>query len=197
MRKKYEKLKTQYPEYISKAQLYKICGISPRTASYLLNNGIIPFIDTGHATWRYKIKLDDVIAYLKKRDKIGSMIPPGAVSSRYKRPQNPGRRSFASIVVPGREKDLKEYFSYIYANYPDVLTSLDVAEMTGFQKETVFRIIRKGTLRVLNTNGGRKYLIPKPFLMDYLTSPAFIEAKSDSEMFIKILGGFELWLTAK
>nr|WP_308624637.1 helix-turn-helix domain-containing protein [uncultured Eisenbergiella sp.] len=196
MRKKYEKLKEQYPEYISKIQLYKVCGISPRTASYLLNNGIIPAIDTGKDTWRYKIKLEDVIAYLEKRDEIGSMIPPGAVSSRYKRP-NTQRKSFAALVVPGREKTLAEYFAHIYAEYPDVLTAADIAEMTGFSKETIFRVIRAGLLKTLDIQGVRRYLIPKQYLMEYLQSPAFIESKSCSDVFKKVLGGFELWIAAK
>lgn len=55
---KYEKLKTEYSTYISLDQLRVICHIAKRTASYLVTNGIIPSIDTGRKTWRYKILID-------------------------------------------------------------------------------------------------------------------------------------------
>ena len=111
--KKYEELRKQYPEYISKIQLYQICGISPLSATYLLQNGIIPCIDTGKRTWRYRIALEDVITYLKKREKTGSMIPRGAVSSR-RNYQNGPRVSFSNLIAQGGEQEIAEYFSFIY-----------------------------------------------------------------------------------
>lgn len=82
---KYETLKNQYPEFISLDQLYRICRIAKRSALYLIQHGIIPAIDTGRTTWRYKIAIDDVITYLQRREQTGSMIrmiPMGAVTSR-------------------------------------------------------------------------------------------------------------------
>jgi len=61
---KYEELKVQYPEYISLDELSRICKIAKRSALYLVEHKIIPVIDTGKKTWRYKISLDAVIRYL-------------------------------------------------------------------------------------------------------------------------------------
>jgi len=83
--KKYEELKTQYPEYISLDQFYRICKIAKRSAIYLIQHGIVPSITTDKKTWRYKIKIDDVITYLQRRDEVGSMIPRGAATSRKKK----------------------------------------------------------------------------------------------------------------
>ena len=58
---KYESLREKYPEFISLDQLHKVCGIAKRSAKYLVDNGIIPYQDTGRQTWRYKIAIDDVI----------------------------------------------------------------------------------------------------------------------------------------
>lgn len=194
MGKKYDGLRNQYPQYISKIQLYQICGISPRSATYLLENGIIPAIDTGKQTWRYKIALDDVITYLRRREQWGSMIPHGAASSRYKRPRNKCK-SFSSLVTPGQESEIAEYFTHIYADCPDVLTAKDVLEMTGFCNETIFRMLRNGELK--SVMDGKRYLIPKPYLLQYLQTPAFIKSRSSSEKFKRILGGFEIWKAAK
>ena len=78
---KYESLREQYPEYISLDQLHKVCGVAKRSAQYLVEHGIIPAIDTGKKTWKYRIAIDDVIAYLIKLEEVGSMIPRGTVTS--------------------------------------------------------------------------------------------------------------------
>ena len=133
---KYESLKEQYPEYISLDQLHRICKIAKRSAKYLVEHGIVPAQDTGKKTWRYRIAIDDVITYLRRREQVGSMIPYCASASRdskIKRKANT-RRCFAQLVVPGLEHEIVEYFTFIYAEYSDVLTTLDIVEMTGLKK---------------------------------------------------------------
>jgi hypothetical protein len=193
-KKKYDCLREQYPEYVSLDQLYRICGIAKRSALYLIRNDIIPSIDTEKRTWRYKIALDDVITYLRRREQWGSMIPPGAVSSRTKHPKKP-RRTFASLITQGEESAIAEYFAFIYNDYPDVLTTPDIVEMTGFAKRTVLQLLKDGEIDALRVSG--KYMIPKQYLLSFVQTPRFIEAKSNSENYIKILGGFEIWKTAK
>lgn len=70
---KYEFLKEDYPEYISLNQFYRICHISKRGAVYLLENGIVPYNDTGKKTWKYQIRIDDVITYLRRREQVGDI----------------------------------------------------------------------------------------------------------------------------
>ncbi|MDL2324385.1 helix-turn-helix domain-containing protein [Ruminococcaceae bacterium OttesenSCG-928-A16] len=192
--KKYEELRKQYPEYISKIQLYQICGISPLSATYLLQNGIIPCIDTGKRTWRYRIALEDVITYLKKREKTGSMIPRGAVSSR-RNYQNGPRVSFSNLIAQGGEQEIAEYFSFIYADCPDILTKGDVADMTGLSTKTILLFLKDGELKSIARYP--HYVIPKAYLLEFVSTRRYIECKSNSEVFKKILGGFELWKTAK
>ena len=186
---KYEKLRTEYPAYISLDQLRVICKIAKRTARYLVTNGIIPSIDTGRKTWRYKISIDDVITYLRQREQRGSMIPVGAVNSH--KTTKPRRRSFSQVVTSGQEQEVAEYFAYVYADYPDVLTTHDIAEMTGLHKKSFQRIIETGYIRFLEC--GRKYVIPKIYFWEFIASRRFIDAWSNSEDFIKVLEGFEAW----
>ena len=130
-KKKYENLKEQYPEYISLDQLRQICKISKASGLYLIQHGIIPVIDTGKITWRYKIAIDDVITYLRRREQVGSMIPCGAASSRKRnrtQAKVKNRKSFSQIVVYGQEAEIAEYFNYIYSDCDDVLSTADVSE---------------------------------------------------------------------
>lgn len=53
----------QYPEYITKDQMYRICHISKKTCLFLLESGLVPNIDSGKKTRRFKIKTVDVIQY--------------------------------------------------------------------------------------------------------------------------------------
>jgi len=189
--KKYENLKTQYPAYVSLDQLRVICKIAKRTARYLVENNIIPAIDTGRKTWRYKISIDDVIAYLRQRERKGSMVPGGAVSSR----KTKRRRSFSQAVDSGQENEVVEYFKHIYSDYPDVLTTYDLAEMTGLHKKSFQRIIGAGHIKLLTSSP--RYIIPKVYFWEFIASRRFIDAWSNSDEFIKVLEGFEKWRTQR
>lgn len=61
-------IEAAYPEYITKDQMYRICHISKKTCLFLLESGLVPNIDSGKKTRRFKIKTVDVIQYLKDRD---------------------------------------------------------------------------------------------------------------------------------
>jgi hypothetical protein len=191
---KYAELRQEYPEYISLDQLYRICKIGKQSARYLIEHKIIFAIDTGKQTWRYKIAIEDVITYLKRRDEIGSMIPPGAVSSRNKK-RTSKRKSFSQMIKPGQEHEIAEYFEFIYADYTDILTVVDVVDMTGLDKSTITKMLRAGHIKsVMNKP---KYIVPKKYLLEFVVTRKFLEAKTKSEKFIKILGGFEIWKKAK
>jgi len=195
--KHYESLKKQYPEFISLDQLHRVCRISKRSAQYLVEHQIIPAIDTGKQTWRYKIALDDVITYLRNREQVGSMIPCGAATSR--KPKHvriaSNRKSFAQMVASGQESEIAEYFKFIYDAYDEVLTTYDIIEMIGFEKSTVLKLLKAGAIKSITSRP--KYLIPKPYLLDFVVTPRFIEYRTNSEHFRKILGGFEIWKNTK
>jgi hypothetical protein len=192
--KEYEYLKQQYPEHINGDSLHKICSISKRSASYLIEHGIIPAENTGKQTWRYKIALQDVIDYLAKRDKVGSMIPYGAATTPLKyRPRS--RETFSNFVVPGKENELVEYFTFLYSEFPDVLRIVDIIEMTGLSDKTVAKYLHDGDIKSIANHP--YYLVPKHYVVEFVSSRKYIDCKSCSESFKKILGGFRLWKNAK
>lgn len=65
---KYAWVLKQYPDIISSIQLREICHVSPKTAAYLLSTQLIPNIDSGAKTRRYKIRTEDVVKYLYQRE---------------------------------------------------------------------------------------------------------------------------------
>ena len=183
---KYDELREQYPEYASLDQVHRICRIAKRNATYLVVNGIIPAIDTGQKTWRYKIALEDVINYLVQREQVGSMIPRGATSSRKGK-----RKSFSQTVEVERGSDIVEYFRSIYAEYEDILTVADIAKMTGLEKSTILKLLKRGVIKSIMTHP--KYIIPKQYLFEFVSTPRFVKYQTNSEHFMKILREFEEW----
>ena len=186
--KKYEKLKNRYPAHISLDQLRIICKISKRSARQLVANGIIPAIDTGRKTWKYKISIDDVIEYLRRRNCKGSMIPIETTSSREPRTD---KRSYSQIVARGKEREVAKYFAEVYADYPDVLSTDDMAAMVGMHKKSFMRLLKDGHIKVLASSP--KYIVPKVYFWEYIASRRFIDAWSNSDEFVRVLEGFEVW----
>ena len=186
--KKYENLRTKYKDPISLDQLRVICKIAKRSARYLVENGIIPAVDTGRKTWRYQIAIDDVIEYLRRRDREGSMIPAGATSSWE---PSDSKRSYSQIVSRGQEREVVKYFAEVYADFPDVLSTDDMAAMAGMHKKSFMRILKDGYIKVLASEP--RYIVPKVYFWDYIASRRFIDAWSNSDEFIRILEGFETW----
>ena len=186
--KKYENLRAKYNEHISLDQLRVICKIAKRSARYLVENGIIPAVDTGRKTWRYQIAIDDVIDYLRRRDREGSLIPAGATSSRE---PSDSKRSYSQVVSRGQEREVAKYFAEVYADYPDVLTSDDMAKMAGMHKKSFMRILKDGHIKVLAREP--RYIVPKAYFWDFIASRRFIDAWSNSDEFIRVLDGFEAW----
>jgi excisionase family DNA binding protein len=130
--------------------------------------------------------LEDVIDYLIRRDQVSSMIPCGATSSRTGK-----RKSFAEIATIECSSDIAKYFQSICAKYEDVLTVADIAEMIGLEKSTLLKLLKRGTIKSIMTHP--KYLIPKPYLLEFVATPRFIEYRTNSEHFFKVLGEFEEW----
>lgn len=192
-RGKYESLKTKYPEFVSLDQLCKICCIAKRSAKYLIENNIIPATDTGKKTWRYKIALEDVIAYMRKREQVGSMIPYGMSSSRTTKGARvkSTRKSFSQLVEPGKEREIAEYFTYIYEDYDSILTVADIVEMAGLEKGTVHKLLKAKVIKSLATYP--RYVIPKQYFMEFVVTPKFINYRTNSAQLSKIIEGFELW----
>ena len=55
------------PEVMNKEQFFRICHISKSTALYLLKSGKVPCEWSGKKTRCYKIRKEDVKAYLEER----------------------------------------------------------------------------------------------------------------------------------
>lgn len=54
----------------------------------------------------------------------------------------------------------------MFQNYPDVITTEQVAEMIGVCKSTIYNLLK--TQRLRHVRVGRKYVIPKQAVIDFV-----------------------------
>jgi hypothetical protein len=162
----YSYLRDEYPEIISQDQLYRICRISKRKATWLLENGYIACEDSGKKTCRYKIWIDDVMLYLANLETRPESLqtPPGIFSSRTK------YRSINSMQEPIDPKSFTKMLKKEWSSFPDVLTTNEVIKLIGYTQSTLSDWIIQG--RIIGIRYYNRYLIPKNSLIEYMATKA-------------------------
>lgn len=162
----YQFILEQHPIYMTKDQMYRICHISKKTCLYLLESGLVPCLDSGKKTRRFKIKTTDVIHYLEDRDIHPEFYKPP--EGYYKQPHISQPRALS-------EHDLlamRQFYEKELASLPDVMTIKQVSAFTGYGKTSVERWCSKQYLE--NFYIKRRFYIPKEYLIDFIMSWHFI-----------------------
>ena len=158
----YEYLRETYPAVISAEQLYRICRVSKRKASWLLQNGVIPCRDSGKQTRRFQIRLDDVIDFLERQDagELDDAIPSGAFSS-------------GSAHRPQPVMDSEALCAFILAAWsdaPDMLRTKEASALCGYVPTTINHWVKRGLVQAVRCYG--QNYISKQSLAEYLSSRA-------------------------
>ncbi len=156
-----EMIRKDYPEIISSEQVRQILGISKRKASWLLNNGHIPCQISKKETRKYKIKRDDLIAYLSDREKHPEKyIVPKGVFSTAKTTQR--KEEGFPMVLP---QDFREWLETEWQKLPDVLTAEKIEKRTGYSKKTILRWMRTKRLECVVLPND--FVTTKEWLVDF------------------------------
>lgn len=162
---KYQWILDEYPEIITKEQLYKICHVSKKTALHYLVNGLIPCTCTGMKTRKFKIRTVDVVLFLQARDENAEVCtaPRGWYGGQYK----PKGKEFPKIFTPAMQKKAKDSLELILQDFPDVMNSHEIEKATGYAHNTVMKWCARNKIKYFNIKG--RYMIPKIVLIEYLT----------------------------
>lgn len=174
------------PDIITKDQLYQICHISKSTALYLLRSGKIPCEYTGKKTRCYKIKKSDVITYLEKRKIFPESYsaPAGWYKGNYS-------IKLETKIPENALKNMRQYYTEMLAQYPDVMTATEVSTIIGYSKTTVNNWCRKGHLKAFKRNNMNH--IPKVYLIEFCYSKYFRTITRKSDWHIRALQEFSRW----
>lgn len=180
-------IRKEYPETITKEQFYKLAHIGKSTAEYLLQSGLVPCVDNGKQTRRYTIRTEDVIFYLVDRE-----IQP----KRYRVPEKwrrkrqfdpPKRVTYCdelSALTDEQREALRLHIEPFLEPFDDLMTVRDVEASIGYCYKSVHRWCNTGKVKAFCI--GRRYLIPKICLLDFLSSQASfdIQKKTLQHLFI-------------
>lgn len=148
-------------ETLSLEQFRAVAHISKRKAKWLLENGVIPCEDSGKHTHRFQIRRSDVAGFLRRRDagELNGIIPVGAFNS----------KQLHNNPFPNTEPE--ELFPFLldeWAHMPDMLTTKQAADLTGYNDTTINNWAADGKIEAVNYYG--KNLISKESLAEYLAS---------------------------
>lgn len=181
---------TEYPEYITKEQMYRICHISKKTCQFLLESGLVPNLDSGKKTRRFKIKTTDVLQYLKERNDYPELYkaPNGFYTSE-------GCKKAPSLGRVFEKSDLaamRRYYAKKLSSYPDVMSVEQVAGFTGYCKTSVRGWCNRHEVKYFYIH--KRFQIPKESLLDFLVSKYFIGIAVKSSEHLKFNEQIrELW----
>jgi len=184
-------IRNQYKDYISLEQFRIICRIAKRTANQLLTTGVVPCIDTGKKTCRFKIKIDDVIAYLHNVETVGRITINGVASCKVVRPSIL-KKQYIDFLSEVPKTSFLNYLKHTFHLYPDVMTPSDIAEITGLVESTIQHYSRAGHIKAFRIS--RNHMIPKQYACEFIMSKKFIESLSPVEYIIKLSHELESWL---
>ena len=156
------------PNVITKDQLYRICHISKSTALYLLQSGKIPCEYTGRKTRCYKIKKEDVIAYLENRKVFPESY--SAPAGWYKGDYTVQMEEQIPPIVRGH---LQLYYTEL---------------LSGYGKTSINNWCNQGHIKSFRKNNVNH--IPKVYLVEFFCSTYFRTITRKSSWHIRTLQGF-------
>ena len=171
-------------EIISLEQLYKMLHISKRKAAWMLQNGIIPCEIRNTPTHKYSVRKEDALAYIAR-----SEIPVDIFNA--KKTNNPRRTESqdsdcggyfddTNYKIRGKERArFKEMLEDLLSAVPDTLTVDEVAELTGYNRTTILRYVRKKYIFAVHIMG--KLYISKHSIINYLATDKAFKNTQKSE----------------
>ena len=130
------------PDVMNKDQFYRLCHISKSTALHLLKSGKVPCEWTGKKTRCYKIKKEDVKAYLEERAVYPELYsaPRGWYGGHYV-------AKLSKELPEDVLRQMHDYYAKLLSKYKDVVTVQEVVALTGYAKTTINNWCNHGELK--------------------------------------------------
>ena len=125
----YKRVSRDFEKYINKEELRIMLHISKRKATWMLENGVIPCINSGKKTRQFKIKLSDVEEFVRTGKEINA--PVGQFSAaKYNK-----RKLIHTRLTEQELASFREYLTYKFRHKPDALTIIQAKKLIGYLPE--------------------------------------------------------------
>jgi hypothetical protein len=185
----FRKILLEYPDVVTKEQLYRLCHVSKRVATFYLEQGFLPCEKRNTKTHKYLIKTADIVAFLRKRqdDPLTYCVPAG--TSRQPVGGETQRKKTAPRECPLDLSSWRAFLSEALADRPDVCSVPEITRICGYSKETVFKWCEAGKFIFFNIN--RAYHVPKRTFIDFMACAEFATIAQKSGRHWELLEAFK------
>lgn len=173
------------PDVMNKEQFFRICHIIKSTALHLLKSGKVPCECSGKKTRCYKIRKEDVKAYLEERAIFPELYsaPKGWYGMHY-------TARLSGKLTDDMLTAMHDYYAKLLDDYDDVMTVNDISALTGYGKTTINKWCCSKYLKSFRS--GRLLYIPKIFLTEFFCSQYFRSINRKTLWHIQTLNEFQL-----
>lgn len=137
------------PQYVTKIEFCKMCGISSSTAYKLIKNGKVSKTECcDRLLHYYKIPISEIEQYRKEQEK-----------------KHRQTLSDEEVMI------ISKYYRTKMKDYPDVIESKDIQAITGYGKEIIRVWINSE--KILGVVVRKKFRVAKEDLIDFLITPYY------------------------
>ena len=178
-----EEIRSNYPETLSLENIRCILRISKRKAAWMLQHGIIKCEISEKKTKQYRVRKRDLFEYLDKLEQGDPSVltPIGRFNTKEpKKPRVP-QEVLPSIMFAKPPDDFRSWLEDEWYKVSDLLLTQDIAQVTGYDKNSAQRWIAEKRLRSVRTQN--QLISTKTWLIDFYCEDAYkIVRKSDAHI---------------
>lgn len=172
-------------KYMSGCQLRQYLHISTRKMKYLMDHDYIPHENTGHATHKYRVLVEDAEKFKYRMDnEVGFLAElNGMFSNRTEWHSKP--------LIDVTEENCNAFRLWLekeWAELPDALPTKTAASLIGCQPQRIYELIKENVLHGIKI--GAVQYIPKSEFIVYTASPEKL-AKTISDAYRDLIQEFK------
>lgn len=163
-------------KYMSGCQVRQYLHISTRKMKYLMDHDYIPHENTGHATHKYRVLVEDAEVFKYRMDnEVGFLAElNGMFSNRTEWHPRP--------LIEVTEENCNAFRIWLekeWAELPDALPTKTAASLIGCQPQRIYELIKENVLHGIKI--GAVQYIPKTEFISYVASPEKLSKPTSDE----------------
>ena len=171
--------------YMSGSELRQYLHISTRKMKYLMDHNYIPHENTGHATHKYRVLVEDAEKFKFRMDnEVGFLAElNGMFSNRTEWHSRP--------LIEVTEENCEAFRLWLekeWAELPDALPTQTAAELVGHNPQNIHKLIKENVLHGVKI--GAVQYIPKTEFIAYMASPKKLSI-SRTEKYKELIKAFK------
>ena len=172
------------PPLISAGELCRALHTNKQTAIGLIRSGLLPVIPEQRHNCCFSVSKSDLEALLQRLEHCPENRPVFAETVAAEVPK-PYKRRLRVLPPTVPASALRRYYETALTDQPTLLNVHDICRITGYRRTAVRNWMLRGELRFLAKEP--RYLVPKPWLIDYLCSDQYNEKGRKSDTHVRQL----------